>query len=291
MTELDRVNRAEDRKRDARPACASVLAAVASALLAAPITAQVTVGQRVVNITNGNTEGTYERHYGEPQWVSLEAIGRGEAPPHTALRTRGLLTVTHADPFNRASPLRYTLESADQQRSDRATLGICPVPDVADKFNFEAESLRFHEVEVVETLEPQAADQCKDGQGGFAFWSYSLADASPKDARSDLTSVHALLGNVEKFRGKTVRVPGQFRGRNLFGDVPQTEMLADGWLIKDGDNLWIVGRPPKGKGFALDPTSKAEGKWWVEVVGVPEVRNGVVVLHAREVILSGSRRP
>ena len=64
------------------------------------------------------------------------------------------------------------------------------------------------------------------------------------------------------------------------------EPPGGGWLIEEGGlTLWIIGREPKGKGFALDPNSKGDAKWWVEVTGRPEVVGDLVVLRAQGVIL------
>ncbi len=93
------------------------------------------------------------------------------------------------------------------------------------------------------------------------------------------------------YAGKTIRIHGQFRGRNLFNDLPPMSMRSDAdWVLKDGDTaVWVVGKPPKGDGWKLDPTHKGDAKNWLEVDGKPEVRDGVVYLKASKVFLVKAR--
>ena len=85
--------------------------------------------------------------------------------------------------------------------------------------------------------------------------------------------------------GKTVRVFGQFRGRNLFGDLPsRSQASSDDWVIKDDlFAVWVSGKKSKGSGWALDASLKRDTGKWMEVVGRVETRNGVVYIRASEV--------
>lgn len=113
----------------------------------------------------------------------------------------------------------------------------------------------------------------------------------PKKAAE--TMAYEILENPAEYAGKTVRIRGQFRGRNLFGDLPAgTERGRDDWVLKDGDRaLWVTGKPPRGKGFALDPAYKGDTVRWLEVAGKPEVANGIVYLRASKVILASPPPP
>ena len=100
--------------------------------------------------------------------------------------------------------------------------------------------------------------------------------------------VRDILEQPEEYAGKKVRILGQFRGRNLFNDLPAVSQRerAD-WVLKDGDRaLWITGKAPRGKGWALDPDYKGDSIRWVEVVGKAEVVNGVVYVRASKVALA-----
>lgn len=249
------------------------------------VLAQSSSGEHHLGVSSAAV-GTYEGRYGKPQWASLDTIARGEAPLTGALRTSGMLQVERMDRFDHSSPMTYALVTPDGT-ARRAKLFICPVPEIQGNFAGEAESLRFREVEVTGTPDPQGSDACRSGSAGFVFWSYAVVEPKPPVAGpgGDVTPIGSILEDADRFRRRTVKVVGQFRGRNLFGDVPAAEVPAEGWLIKDsGALLWIVGHDPKGKGFALDPLSETDGKWWVQVAGTPETRNGLVVFRAKEVL-------
>jgi hypothetical protein len=96
------------------------------------------------------------------------------------------------------------------------------------------------------------------------------------------------MANPGQFVGKTVSILGQFRGRNLFGDLPEETRRKPGdWVLKDGElALWVTERPPQGKGFTLDPSYKGDTTRWLEVEGKPEVVNGVLYLRASKVTLA-----
>jgi hypothetical protein len=101
-----------------------------------------------------------------------------------------------------------------------------------------------------------------------------------------------VLADPMKFAGKPIRILGQFRGNNLFGDLPEdTRRKAADWVLKDGENaIWVTERPPKGKGFALDAAYKGDTSRWIEVEGKPEVVNGVLYLRATQVFLAQRRK-
>jgi len=87
--------------------------------------------------------------------------------------------------------------------------------------------------------------------------------------------------------GKSVRIVGRFRGANLFGDLPaETRRSGGDWVLQDGEHaVWVTGRAPKGKGFDLDPGSKADTGRWLEVEGRLEVTGSVAYLKASKVQL------
>jgi hypothetical protein len=101
-----------------------------------------------------------------------------------------------------------------------------------------------------------------------------------------------ILANPAQHLGKTVRIFGQFRGHNLFGDLPTASRRErDDWVLKDGDlALWVTGKAPRGKGFSLDPAYKGDTVRWLEVAGKPEVVGGIVYLRASKIVLSARRK-
>lgn len=102
-------------------------------------------------------------------------------------------------------------------------------------------------------------------------------------------SLAELLRSGDLKPGESVTVTGVFRGRNLFGDLPADSRRGpDDWVVKDGDfAVWIVGKPPRGKGWALDPDSRSDARWRVEVTGKVEMAGAVPYLRASKVSLAG----
>ena len=60
-------------------------------------------------------------------------------------------------------------------------------------------------------------------------------------------------------------------------------------MLKDGDTaVWITGKDPRGKGWALDPAYQGDTQRFVAVEGKPEVVNGIVYLRASKVSLAAA---
>jgi hypothetical protein len=88
-------------------------------------------------------------------------------------------------------------------------------------------------------------------------------------APSDPT-VRAIALTPEQFDNRTVTLVGRFRGRNLYGDVPQG-VAKSKWdfVLQSADGaIWITGLRPKGNDFDLDPEARADTGKWLEVTGV-----------------------
>ena len=171
-------------------------------------------------------------------------------------------------------------------------LAISPGLVVQQTFEFEADSLQFHEIEVLGTFEAAVGKDNPGGDmstatGGFWFWAYSLGPAKPSQAgRTGLLALEDLVAQPDRLNGETVKVVGQFRGNNLFGDLDGADAPGDGWVIKDGAfAVWVVGKKPKGSGWSLDPASRGDTSRWVQVTGTLDRKGKVTRLKAMEVAL------
>jgi hypothetical protein len=130
--------------------------------------------------------------------------------------------------------------------------------------------------------------------GVIQFWSWAgPPEKLGKDAKVAVTTLEQLVTRAGKMDGQLVRVVGKFRGRNLFGDLPARSMRrVDDWVIKDSlFAVWVTNRKPKGDGFELDPSIRRDSSRWVEVIGRPATRNGVVVIDAAQVALTQPPTP
>jgi hypothetical protein len=108
-----------------------------------------------------------------------------------------------------------------------------------------------------------------------------------ESGRRATSTIADALARPPESAGKSVRIVGRFRGSNLYGDLPQsTRRLPGDWVLQDGDHfVWVTGRPPRGKGFDLDPSNKADTSRWLEVEGKLEAMGGVGYLKASRVQL------
>lgn len=95
-------------------------------------------------------------------------------------------------------------------------------------------------------------------------------------------SLRALALSPSAFDGRSVTVRGRFRGRNLFGDLPAwpRESQWDFVLQSADAAIWILGRRPRGDGFDLSPTNRAQTGRWLEVTGRVELREDLPVILA-----------
>jgi hypothetical protein len=101
-------------------------------------------------------------------------------------------------------------------------------------------------------------------------------------------SIRALALDPWRYADQRVTVKGQFRGRNLYGDVPQAPAAASEskgeFVLRSADAaIWVLGRRPRGRGFALDPESRIDTRRWLEVSGVVHQARGLVWLEGDDI--------
>ena len=226
----------------------------------------------------------YEQQYGDPVDVGLEDLIQAPEPYlGRAVRTRGKLELA-----TRSQGRQYALSSTFGREA-----WIYPVPDVEFEFEQGAPTWLGKEVEVTGVV--GRSGSVSTGEViTITFWSFL---GPPEEVKgpikaTDLT-LEALVGTPGKHDGKTVRVVGKFRGRNLYGDLPSRSQKArSDWVIKDDlFAAWITGKKPKGSGWELDPSLKRDTGKWILVVGRPETMAGVTYLRAIQVELTTAPTP
>jgi hypothetical protein len=97
-------------------------------------------------------------------------------------------------------------------------------------------------------------------------------------------TVRAIALAPDRYVEREVRVVGRFRGRNLYGDVPQP-LNRSKWdfVIHSADAaLWVTGMRPKGDGFDLDPGARVDTGRWLEVTGVVKSQGSLLWIEATQ---------
>lgn len=226
-----------------------------------------------------------EAQYGKPIDVGLSDLALNpEQYLQRAVRTKGRLQTSFE------SRDAYTLTEMGAEAL------IVPVSDVRTVFDDESRKWMGQDVEITGVVTGNLTSAGTQGRATvvITFWGFTGPDERDTKGRKGPVaevSLESLLANPGKNDGKTVRVFGQFRGRNLFGDLPsRSQASSDDWVIKDDlFAVWVSGKKSKGQGWALDASLKRDTGKWMEVVGRVETRNGVVYIRASEVKLSSGK--
>jgi len=118
----------------------------------------------------------------------------------------------------------------------------------------------------------------------------SVTGVSPGEAVGT-PAIRDLALEPWKFEGQTVTVIGQFRGRNLFGDLPGAPALSRwDFVLRSGDGvLWVTGQRPRGRGFDLDVEARVDTNRWLEVTGTVRRERALVVLEATRLAATTAR--
>ena len=87
-----------------------------------------------------------------------------------------------------------------------------------------------------------------------------------------------------RFVDQKVTVTGQFSGRNLFGDLPDSPGKSKwDFVLRASDSaIWITGAQPKGKGFNFSLDSRLDSGRWLEITGTVKTARGLVWLDVKE---------
>jgi hypothetical protein len=117
-----------------------------------------------------------------------------------------------------------------------------------------------------------------------------LGGTGPPPAATNATSppLRAIAMEPTRFDGQKVTITGQFRGRNLFGDLPEAPTQSRfEFVLRSGDaGVWIVGLQPKGKTFNLDPGKRIDTGRWLKVQGTVHSARGLTWLDGTSIDLA-----
>jgi hypothetical protein len=112
----------------------------------------------------------------------------------------------------------------------------------------------------------------------------SLADVTEAQLATS-PSIRGLALQPWRFEGQEVTVIGQFRGRNLYGDLPSAPATSpNDFVLRSADAaIWVTGLRPRGRGFTLSVDARVDTSQWLEVTGTLSQRRGLVTLEGREI--------
>ena len=109
-----------------------------------------------------------------------------------------------------------------------------------------------------------------------------IVDGAAAAEPSSAPSVRHMALDPGRYVGQEVTVVGRFRGKNLYGDLP--EAVGKGrwdFVLQSADaSIWVTGRRPKGDGFDLNVENRVDAGRWLEVAGVVKEERGMAVLEA-----------
>jgi len=101
-------------------------------------------------------------------------------------------------------------------------------------------------------------------------------------------TIRAIALAPDKYEGSEVTLTGRFKGRNLYGDLPQG-VAKTKWdfILQSADGaIWVTGVRPKGKDFDLDPGARVDTGKWMEVKGTIQRDGTMVWLAGKDVRLA-----
>lgn len=229
----------------------------------------------------------YESLYGPAVDVSLWDLAQNpESYDERVVRTKGRFDVDFGS--GRSGERAYVLREA----AGSAAVIAVPVRELRAAMDTEINRLLGQPVNVTGLFRTSRGQTTEVGRvaGTLSFW--SLLGPPEKGQKveppKEVVSLEALVANPGRHDGQRVRIVGQFRGGNLYGDLPARSKLASGdWVLKDEVfAVWVTGRKPRGSGFDLDAGLKRDTGKWLDVSGRVSTRAGVTYIQADTVALT-----
>jgi hypothetical protein len=150
---------------------------------------------------------------------------------------------------------------------------------------------QFFDVGKLERSDPRLgpyAERFKAADWPRAGTEFALKVTAVSAAAPAVTpSVRALTLEPWKFDGQTVTVLGNFRARNLFGDVPEApgKSRYDFVLSAAEGAIWVTNMRPRGRGFDLDVERRLDSGRWLEVTGAVSIHRGLALVSATQMVL------
>ena len=112
-----------------------------------------------------------------------------------------------------------------------------------------------------------------------------VTDVRTADPPTTLT-VRALALEPWRYESQKITVVGNFRGRNLFGDLPGAPGKSRyDFVIRGAEGaVWVTGLRPRGRGFDLDVDRRVDSDRWLEVSGTLVRERGLILIEAAQLV-------
>ncbi len=112
-----------------------------------------------------------------------------------------------------------------------------------------------------------------------------IADDARRVDEPDDVTIWTIGLEPGRYRDQTVTVTGRFRGRNLFGDLPEAPGNSPSDFVLQSANaaVWVVGKEPRGKNFDLDVMARVDTNRWLQVTGTVHGSDWLVEIEADEI--------
>lgn len=116
----------------------------------------------------------------------------------------------------------------------------------------------------------------------------TVTDAMAVKPAEGPPSLREIALDPGQYVGQRVKVTGQFRGRNLYGDAPQGPGLTQwDFVLRSADAaVWITGLRPRGRRFNLDVGARVDTGTWLEAEGVVREGKGLVWIEGQRIALT-----
>jgi len=101
----------------------------------------------------------------------------------------------------------------------------------------------------------------------------------------DTATIRAISLEPDRYKDQSVTLTGRFRGRNLYGDLPEAPGITrDDFVLQSGGAaVWIVGMEPRGQGFDLDVMARVDTSRWLKITGIVGGRDRLVEINAEKI--------
>jgi hypothetical protein len=111
-----------------------------------------------------------------------------------------------------------------------------------------------------------------------------VTDAMSVKPADDPPTLRIIALDPSRYVGQRVKITGQFRGRNLYGELPQAPGISQwDFVLHAADAaVWVTGLRPRGRDFNLDIDKRVDTGRWFEATGVVREGRGLVWIEGQQ---------